>query len=552
ELKGELIPALLVKFDNVDYSSAVDVVAYTPWSDVVEKEVTKLVDEKPLYVAFPDHDAIDPDFDNNFQNKEGHIRIFIEAVQGNAEVDDSCVVTTKEELMSYVSGWNAGTEHRPLRLGANIDVSDQVWTPLGNWKNPYFGEIKGKNFTITGIGQGGFDPVFTEDGEYAAGFIGIAGANEDGKELTISNLKLTNAKINLPNIGSNIGILMGYAPVTSDFNSKGSAVGAGNKQVSALTVKNVSVDGTVSGLKTCGGLIGKVYSTGQVEVANCNINADVTTVKNHIAEIIGYVNGTSVLNVHDNMLSGSLHAPINEFRMDDEVVIKTFLDTYLIDSNTSNVKLYYDNTEISDPIKITNEFNDDGSVKSINYVWDGKDLGKNLMDAAHGTDKLRITLKNSAANNNQQIMTNQATDDVIVTLDSFSTTANVSVANLVLKGDCNIVNSYTTAKKTLDIESGTYKNVTADSNCVAVMNGGKVTKLNVNDTATLYLNGGSGEEVYLHPGSTLTTGASLSVATEDNYTFKVTIGDNIGKGKVTTVNGVPYTTHTMYLYFLVA
>lgn len=553
QLDGELIPGLKIEFDGIDVSTLdTSKTVYGSWSDAFEPTVTSLL-EKDLVVTFEDGSQLTPVRDDNiYQNKDCSIVLRIEAIQGNADVDDSFVATTKEELMSYIAGWNAGTEHRPLRLGANIDVSEAVWTPLGSWEFPYFGEIKGKNYTITGIGQGGINPIFTETGEYAAGFIGIAGATEDGKELTVSNLKLANAKINLPDTGSNIGILMGYAPVSSDFNSKGSGAGAGNKQVSALTITNVSVNGTVSGKKTCGGLIGKIYSTGQAEISNCNINVDVTTATNHIAEIVAYVNGTSALNIHNNTLSGSLHAPIDQYRMDDEVVIGTFLDTYVIDSNTSTVKFYYNNNEIDDPLNITNEFNEDGSVKSINVVWDGKDLGKNVITAAHGTNKLNITLKNSATNNNQQIMTNQASDDVVVTLDNFSTTGNISIANLVLKGNCNIANSYTTAKKTLDIESGTYKKVTADSNCVAVMNGGKVTELTINQGASLYLNGGLGDEIYLQPGSSLTTGAGLIAATEDNYTFKVTIRDNRSKGLATTVNGHEYITPAMVLYFLIA
>ncbi|MCQ2815515.1 MAG: SipW-dependent-type signal peptide-containing protein [Bacilli bacterium] len=548
ETEGELIPALDVEFNEEDYSTTAitKTTKYSNWSTAVDPSDDPLIDSD-LYIAFPDHG----DDDNQYQEKQGTVRIFVEAIQGNAEVDDCFVATTKEDLMSYVAGWNSGTEHRSLRLGANIDVSDEVWTPLGTWQYPFFGEVKGKNFTINGLGKGGLNPVFTETGEYVAGFIGIAGSTEAGESLTVSNLSLTNAEIDLPDTGANIGILMGYAPITSDFNSKGEKVGEGNQELSSIIVKKVSVDGEVSGKKTCGGLIGKSYISGTIEIANCNIDADVATASNHIAEIIAYVNYASALNVHNNTLSGSLSAPIDQYRMDDEIVIATFLETYLIDSNVSDVKFYYDDTEIDDPLKITNEFEEDGSLKSINVVWDGKDLGKNVITAAHGSNKLRITLKNSAANNNQQIMTNQASDDVIVTLDNFSTTGNISIANLILKGDCNISNSYTTAKKTLSVEDGNYKNVTVDSNCVGVMTGGKVTKLSVNYLGTLSLEGGAGEEIYLSPGSSLNTGVNLVPATEDNFTFKVTIGNNRGTGRVTTVNGQEYDTQGMTLYFLV-
>ncbi|MCQ2802900.1 MAG: SipW-dependent-type signal peptide-containing protein [Bacilli bacterium] len=88
DLTDDLIPALEIKIDDNDYSSAI-VPAHivTSWSEVVHPSETDLEDSD-LYIAFPDHDSIDPNFDNQYQGKTGHIKISVEAVQGNAVTED--------------------------------------------------------------------------------------------------------------------------------------------------------------------------------------------------------------------------------------------------------------------------------------------------------------------------------------------------------------------------------------------------------------------------------------------------------------------------------
>ena len=88
DLTDDLIPALEIKIDDNDYSSAiVPAQIVTSWSEVVHPSETDLEDSD-LYIAFPDHDSIDPNFDNQYQGKTGHIKISVEAVQGNAATED--------------------------------------------------------------------------------------------------------------------------------------------------------------------------------------------------------------------------------------------------------------------------------------------------------------------------------------------------------------------------------------------------------------------------------------------------------------------------------
>ena len=55
--------------------------------------------------------------------------------------------------------------------------------------------------------------------------------------------------------------------------------------------------------------------------------------------------------------------------------------------------------------------------------------------------------------------------------------------------------------------------------------------------------------ITLQPGTSLTTGDGFVPSTVDNYTVKVHLNSNKGKTQ-TTINGVPYETQGMDLYFL--
>ena len=545
ELSGDVIPALDIKVGGQDYSTTETYKkVFGHWSGVVKPSETELMD-LDVVVTFPDHG----EDDNQYQEKTGLIKFGIEAVQGNAEVrDEVCAARSAEDLKNYSKLWNLGEEDRPLVLTADIDMAGIDWECLGNYKYPYSGEINGNGYTIKNLSV--TEGIFSEEGEYIAGFVGIAGSANEHSELVISNLNFENASINLPENGSNCGVVIGFAPSTGNFDSYGAGVGADNYQCDNIIVKNCNISGEVIDMKSAGGVMGKAYTTGRIEIVDNNVDVDVTVGKNHIAEIVGYANGLESMLITGNTIAGQLNIPAGDQLADDEVVVGTFLESYLVHSNTSTTKLLLDGTEIDDPVQITCLFEEDGSLAKMDVVWDGSDLQKNAIVAIHGSDKFTLTLKNSGSSNGAAIMSALATDNTKVVLENFQTTGNVSVPNLVLKGNCKISNSYTTAKKTLTIEDGIYKNVTIDANGVATMNGGKVTTLNVAASSSLTLNGGAETNIVLNAGSSLVTAANIVEASADNYTFKVTI--NAVGSKTTLVNGVAVGSKTQatYMYFL--
>ncbi|MCQ2802614.1 MAG: SipW-dependent-type signal peptide-containing protein [Bacilli bacterium] len=105
ELNGDLVPALEVVFNGIDYSTTLkERKIYTKWSEVIDPSVTKIVEDGVLHIAFPDRG----DADNKYQEKTATIKFFVEAVQGNATTSDP---SNYGFLDSYIVDKGLETEH---------------------------------------------------------------------------------------------------------------------------------------------------------------------------------------------------------------------------------------------------------------------------------------------------------------------------------------------------------------------------------------------------------------------------------------------------------
>ena len=83
-LDGELVPALQVVVDGTDYSTADTHLEFTScWSSVATPDVEQLC-QKDIRVYFP----YGGDEQNFYQGKECDIKVSVEAIQGNAHVED--------------------------------------------------------------------------------------------------------------------------------------------------------------------------------------------------------------------------------------------------------------------------------------------------------------------------------------------------------------------------------------------------------------------------------------------------------------------------------
>lgn len=153
------------------------------------------------------------------KTKDGKITTKTILFEGDGTKENPFVIRTKEELQAVNEDLSAY-----YILGANIDLTDFTFTPIGNSQTPFTGNIDGTGYTISNLK--------VEDEEKDN--IGLFSCNNG----TISNITLENVTIKGK---SNVGGLVGY---------------------NTGTVTGSTVSGNVTGLgDNTGGLIGYVYST---------------------------------------------------------------------------------------------------------------------------------------------------------------------------------------------------------------------------------------------------------------------------------------------------
>ena len=147
------------------------------------------------------------------------------------------------------------------------------------------------------------------------GLFGIVG----GDDVEVKNLTLSNVNVNLPT-GVQIGAVIGYAPNHDDFTSskKGGAYWAtsetagkkvlpSNYGIDDVILNKVTVSGSISAKQHVGGLVGKAYNTGELEVTNCTNNA-IISANDSCAGIGGYVNGQSSVTFDGCANNGNISA----------------------------------------------------------------------------------------------------------------------------------------------------------------------------------------------------------------------------------------------------
>lgn len=213
-------------------------------------------------------------------------------------------LVTAEDLAGFASLVNAGNDFngKTVRLGADINLSNFQWTPIGtlNKEGPNYsagkdwsayrdkdffafkGTFDGNGYTVSNLKYEGT----SRGGSY----IGLFGVIADGA--IIRNLNINNVDIS-GNDALNVGSVVGYLT--------GSSVsGRDNK----AELSNIKVSGrlVIDGLVTnSGGIIGRAAPSTQLLLDNCRVDVSSdsyivgtsSTTTNFIGGIIGVAYGTS-------------------------------------------------------------------------------------------------------------------------------------------------------------------------------------------------------------------------------------------------------------------
>ena len=209
-------------------------------------------------------------------------------------------ITTKEQLFAFANDVNVnGNSYagKLVALGADIDLENEEWTPIGqtggNGAATYFqGMFDGKGYTIKNLKI--TNSTYDEGRNYAAGFFGFI----DNADAQIVNLNVDGANVN----GHHwTGVIAGYL----------------SGKISGCTVTNATVSCTHANDDACGDKAGVIvgYVNTGVVTANTAMNCTVSAGRD-AGQIAGtakatYVYGNTSINVTVTAAGNCTGASIN-------------------------------------------------------------------------------------------------------------------------------------------------------------------------------------------------------------------------------------------------
>jgi hypothetical protein len=192
----------------------------------------------------------------------------------------------------------------------DIDLESNEWTPIGTNTAPFTGTLDGKDFTITNL-------KITTSQVY----VGLFGYNEG----TIKNLKFANVDINVTGgLSANIygGAFIGYNNSNSDLENlhtlsgiiyikkrgtnEGTAGGLIGYQITNQSIINSSNNVNITGelLDATGGVVGKLKNS--ITISNSSNSGSVTSANMIVGGLIGNGNSATITNsMNSGNVSGS-------------------------------------------------------------------------------------------------------------------------------------------------------------------------------------------------------------------------------------------------------
>lgn len=244
--------------------------------------------------TYPDKDANVGDIVG--RKSEGTYKVTVGTNNGTATIDttDAIVIYTVDDLYTFAASVNGGNTYKgkTVLLGADIDLNNAAWTPIGNATYSFQGTFDGQEHTISNLNV-------SMAGKSNAGLFGYTTVGEI-KNLTVNNATVTGRL--------NVGVVAG-TPYTSKYtnikvtghvevNGMAYVGGVGGKNVYAnwtnITVdvdntsyvKADSVENGTAYRTYVGGVIG-FMGEGEHTVSNVTSNIDVIGSSADIGGITG-------------------------------------------------------------------------------------------------------------------------------------------------------------------------------------------------------------------------------------------------------------------------
>ena len=229
---------------------------------------------------------------------------------GNGTENSAYELYTASHLVAFANDVNNGvyTDYVYAKLCADVDISGMGWEPIGNAEHPFFGSFTGaknaegtESYTVKGLTNKGYVPSYKLFGitsgaanyGMAYGFFGVVGLKENPSEtpkgIELKNINFTNVNIDT-DTANMLGVLLG-ADVAAAKNSKGylNPGYAGNLTVQNITTQGKIVSTNESGA-SIGGVVGKLYTQGNLTFENCSNQCEISAIGNSkAAGVVGFI-----------------------------------------------------------------------------------------------------------------------------------------------------------------------------------------------------------------------------------------------------------------------
>ncbi len=213
----DLMPALTIETYQYDVNGLIDestktqfdgLNGYSNWVSATpsdtDTQTSDTIVKFQMRIIFKDHGEAD----NAYMGKGIKLSYSVFAIQGNAEIESissyDAVLYTAEDLRVFANAVNAGRTFKgeTVKLMSDIDLNNELFTPIGTATNGFKGTFDGGNHVISNLN------VDLGRGSNA----GLFGFTTDGE---IKNLTVLNATVK----GRlNVGVIAG-TPYTSKYNN---------------------------------------------------------------------------------------------------------------------------------------------------------------------------------------------------------------------------------------------------------------------------------------------------------------------------------------------
>ena len=235
--------------------------------------------------------------------------VTVKAPAEPAQKDGVYQIGNADELVWFVKKVNGGENAISAVLAKDIDLTDVIWTPIGNGSVAFAGSLDGANHTISNLHV---DYATAASGErlYLGLFGQVEGTPE--KHAVIQNLTVTGSV----NAASEFSVYTGYVAgvvgsaryaelskvisrvdVTADERvGSTSSVGGLAGVMIDTTVTNCGNEGDVTGVNNLGGLCYELYSG---TMTGCYNTGRITATGTYVGGLMGYAKQATVTNVYN-------------------------------------------------------------------------------------------------------------------------------------------------------------------------------------------------------------------------------------------------------------